>query len=112
MRSAWAAVRACALKRESGKAASSIVELDDPLEEATLREVKVNFWRRYKLRYPAEIMPSDTLVSRCYRELDKRLLSVYNVWTVKTLMCQVTMSRRRKKVGTDLYVFEDEPEGT
>ena len=76
-------MQAVALRRESGKAVVSTVELDDPLEEATLREVKVNFWRRYKLRYPAEMVPSDTLVSRCYRELDKRLLSVFNVWTVK-----------------------------
>ena len=55
-------------------------------------------------------MPSDTLVSRCYRELDKRLLYAFNVWTVKNLMCQVTATRKKKKVGTDLYVYEEEPE--
>ena len=110
LRRAWSAVRQCALKRESGRQASTAVELDDLLEEATLREVKVSFWRRYRLRYPAEVMPSDQLVSRCYRELDKRLLAVYNVWTVKTLMYQVTSNRKRKQVGTDLYVLEDDRE--
>jgi len=29
------------------------------------------------MRYPAEIMPSDALISRCYRELQRRLLMVY-----------------------------------
>ena len=110
MRRAWSAVRQCALRRESGRRASSAVEMDDLLEEETLRDVKVQFWKRYRLRYPAEMMPSDQLVSRCYRELDKRLLAVYNVWSVKNLMYQVTSSRKRKQVGTDLYVLEDEEE--
>ena len=88
-------------------AVQATVELDDLLEEVTLREVKVNFWKRYRLRYPAEVMPADTLVSRCYREIDKRLLTVYNVWSVKNLMHQVTTTKKRKKVAGGLYLFED-----
>ena len=33
----------------------SVAELDDFLEEGTLREVKVQFWKRYKVRYPVEV---------------------------------------------------------
>jgi hypothetical protein len=73
-----------------------------------MREVKLHFWRRYKLRYPAEITPADTLVSRCHREMEKRLLTVFDIWSVKNMMHQVTSTRKRKRVGTDLYMMEEE----
>ena len=59
---------------------SSTAELDDALEEATLREVKVKFWKRYKLRYPGEASPSDHPLSRCYGQMYKHLLTVYDIW--------------------------------
>ena len=37
---------------------SSQAEFDDMLDEPTLREAKVSFWKRHKLRYPAEIIPA------------------------------------------------------
>ena len=79
-------------------------------EEGTLRDVKVQFWRRYKAKYPVGVSPSDQLLSRCYRETDKRLLTIYNIWKVKTLLHQVTSTKKRKQVGTDLCTFEDEAE--
>ena len=82
--------------------------MDDMLEEGTLRDVKVQFWKRYKMKYPVEVTPSDQLLSRCYREMEKRLLTVYDVWKVKSLMHQVMTTRKRKQVGTDLYTFEDD----
>ena len=89
-----------------------MAELDDLLEEGTLREVKVQFWRRYKVKYPVEVSPSDQLLSRCYREMETRLLTVYDVWKVKNLLHQVMTTKKRKQVGTDLYTFEEEPEAT
>jgi len=109
VRRAWAAVRQVASKREAGGLTSSVAELDDLLEEVTLREVKVQFWKRYRQRYPVEIYPADSLVSRCFRELEKRLLTVFNVRSVKNLMHQVTTTRKRKMLATDLYMYEDEP---
>ena len=110
LRRAWAAVRQDGLRRESRNTTSSVAELDDLLEEGTLREVKLQFWKRYKMRYPVEVSPSDQLLSRCYREMDKRLLTVYDIWKVKTLRHQVMTTKKRKQVGTDLYTFEDEAE--
>jgi hypothetical protein len=110
VRRAWAAVRQNGLRKENRNTVSSVAELDDLLEEGTLRDVKVQFWKRYKAKYPVEVSPSDQLLSRCYREMDKRLLTVYNIWKVKTLLHQVTTTRKRKQVGTDLYTFEDETE--
>ena len=40
--------------------------------------------------------------------MDRRLLTVYNIWKVKTLRHQVTTTKKRKQVGTDLYTFDDE----
>jgi len=110
VRRAWAAVRQNGVRKENRNTVSSVAELDDLLEEGTLREVKVQFWKRYKMKFPVEVSPSDQLLSRCYREMDKRLLTVYDIWKVKTLLHQVMTTKKRKKVGTDLYTFEDEPE--
>jgi len=110
VRRAWAAVRHNGLRKESRNTVSSVAELDDLLEEGTLREVKVQFWKRYKVKYPVEVNPSDQLLSRCYREMEKRLLTVYDVWKVKTLRHQVMTTKKRRQVGTDLYMFEDEAE--
>ena len=81
VRRAWAAVRQNGLRKENRNTVSSVAELDDLLEEGTLREVKVQFWKRYKMKYPVEVSPSDQLLSRCYRKLEKRLLTVYNIWS-------------------------------
>ena len=110
VRRAWTAVRQNGLRKENRNTISSVAELDDLLEEGTLREVKVQFWKRYKVKYPVEVIPSDQLLSRCYREMEKRLLTVYDVWKVKNLMHQVMTTKKRKQVGTDLYTFEDEAE--
>ena len=112
MRRAWAAVRQNELRNENHSTTSSAAELDDLVEEGTLREIKLQFWKRYRMKHPVEITPSDHLLSRCYRELGKRLLSVYDIWRVKTLRHQVMSTRKRKKVGIDLYTFEDEAEET
>ena len=108
LRRTWVAVRQTALLKESRQTTSTVAELDDLLEETDLRTVKIQFWKRYKLRYPADIMPSDQIISRCYREMDKRLLTVYDVWKVRSLKHQVTSCRKRKQVGDGLYTFEDE----
>jgi hypothetical protein len=42
--------------------------------------------------------------------MEKRLLTVYDMWKVKNLMHQVMTTKKRKQVGTDLYTFEDEAE--
>ena len=95
-------------KAGSHNVASTAVELDGLLEDATLREVKLRFWKRYRLRYPAEVMPADSLLSRCFRELDRRLLTVFSVMTVKSLMHQVTNTKKRKLIADGLYMYEDE----
>ena len=110
VRRAWTSVRQNSLRKESRNTVSSVAEMDDLLEEGTLRDVKVVFWKRYKVKHPVDVGPSDQLLSRCYREMDKRLLTIYDMWKVKTLKNQVMSTKKRKQVGTDLYMIEDEAE--
>jgi hypothetical protein len=112
MRRAWAAVKQNELRNGDHCTISPAAGLDDLVEEVTLREIKGQFWKRYSMKHPVDITPSDHLLSRCYRELTSRLLSVYDIWKVKTLLHQVMSTKKRKQVGTDLYTFEDEPELT
>ncbi len=72
VRRAWASIRQNGLRRENRNSVSSVAELDDLLEEGTLREIKIHFWKRYKSKYPVEVSPSDQLLSRCHSEMDKR----------------------------------------
>ena len=108
LRRAWAAVRQMASRREARQTTSTAAELDDLLSEADLREVKIQFWMRYKLRYPADITPCDQIISRCHRELDRRMLTVYDMWKVRSLRHQVTTTRKRKQVGDGLFTFEED----
>ena len=108
LRRAWSAVRQTSLRKEARQSTTTVAELDDLLCEVDLRNVKIQFWKRYKLKYPAEIMPCDQIISTCFREADRRLLTVYDIWKVRSLKHQVTTSRKRKQVGDCLFTFEEE----
>ena len=68
VRRGWSAVRHYGVRKENRNTVSSSAEFDDLLEEGTLRDVKVQFWTRYRMKYPVEVSPSDQLLPRCYRE--------------------------------------------
>jgi len=108
VRQAWQSLHDAGSRVKHKRSEEAGAELDDWLEEVALRDIKINFWKRYKLKYPAEIMPGDGLISMCYRELDRRLLAVTDVWTVRSLMIQVTTTKKRKKVGEDLWMMEED----
>ena len=108
VRAAWHAIRQQALLRETDKSKVDTADLDDMLDDSQLNDAKQSFWKRYRTRYPPEIMPADSLVSRCSREMSKRMLMVYNVNGVKNLMHQITSSKKRKKLGTDLFTEQEE----
>lgn len=108
LRRAWSSVRQTALQRDSRQSTSAVAELDDLLSEADLRGVKIQFWKRYQMKYPAQIMPCDQIISRCFRKVDIRLLTVHDIWKARSLEHEVTTSRKRKQVGDGLYTFEEE----
>ena len=87
---------------------SEEADLDDMLDDKALVDAKNAFWKRHKLRFPPEIMPADSLVSRCSREMSKRMLMVFNVHSAKNLKYQVTTSKKRKRLAADLYTEQEE----
>ena len=58
MRRAWAAVRQSELRDENHSTISSAAELDDLVEEVTLREIKVQFWQPKRKRKMVATIPS------------------------------------------------------
>ena len=64
---------------EQDRSKVALADLDSLLEDSELRDVKVAFWKRYHMRYPSEMHPADSLLSRLSRELSKRMLCVYDV---------------------------------
>ena len=88
----------------------SISDLDTLLADTELRDVKTNFWVRYRMRFPPEIHPADATLSRVSRELSKRMLCVYNLWKVRTLQYQLHTTQKKHKLAEGLYTEEAEDE--
>ena len=38
-----------------------MTDLDSLLEDSELRDVRAQFWKRYSLRFPADVHPSDAV---------------------------------------------------
>ena len=112
LRRAWGAVRLFYSQAEQDRSKIPTADLDAMLGDSELRDAKLAFWRRYKTRFPPELHPSDATVSRVSRELDKRMLCVYNVWKVKTLQFQLHTSQKRRKLGEGLFTEEVEESET
>ncbi|CAE7261257.1 unnamed protein product, partial [Symbiodinium necroappetens] len=58
----------------------ALTDLDTMLEDVELRDVKQAFWKRCRMRFPAEVHPADSLLSRVSRELSKRMRCVFAAW--------------------------------
>ena len=91
-------------------AATAHADLDEILPSSEMAKLKTCFWRRYRMEYLAEDTPSDQLISRMSRELEKRCVAVYDVTKVKTLIHQVTHDKKRKKIADGLFVDGNEEE--
>ena len=96
VKQAWLALRRQLSISEKALAAEEDPDLDRLLPEATLKQQADHFFARYKLSYPPEEAPADTLVSRVTREMAKRQLTVKDMAKIRT---QAASSRaERKKV--------------
>ena len=95
---------------EQDRSKVALADLDSLLEESELRDAKKAFWRRYRLRFPAEVHPSDAVVSRVSRELSKRMLCLFNVWKVRSLQFQLGTSQKKRRLGDGLFTEEAETE--
>ena len=109
MRAAWNAYCVLAKKRDDGRATHETKDLDDPLEEETLRGVVENWWTRHKVKFPPNCTPGDQAIARCYRELTTRLLTVSDVWKIRDRLHQVTTSAKKVRIP-NMDLWKGEPE--
>ena len=112
LRRAWSAVSLYFKQCDTDRSKVSATDLDSLLGDSELRDVKVAFWTRYRVRLPPELYPSDATVSRVSREMSKRLLCIFDVWKVRSLQFQLTSSSTKRKLADTLFVGEDADEDT
>ena len=112
LRRAWSAVSLYFKQCDTDRSKVSATDLDSLLGDSELRDAKVAFWTRYRVRLPPELYPSDATVSRVSREMSKRLLCVFDVWKVRSLQFQLTSCSKKRKLADTLFVEEDADEDT
>ena len=112
LRRAWTAICTYYQQAEQDRSKVQASDLDTLLDETELRDSKTAFWRRYRQRFPPEIHPADSTISRVSREMSKRMLCIFNVWKVKTLQRQLLTSQKKRKLGENLFTEEAEEEPT
>ena len=106
VRQAWACVRKTIADAEKVKARGrDDVDLDAMLPQQDLDDLHDKFYARYRLQFPAHVMPSEAVVSRLSKEVDKRLLTLRDVWKVRT-QAQLLRAVRKTTVIGDGVAFQ------
>ena len=108
LRRAWSAVRLWYQQAEQDRSKVSTADLDTLLQDSELRDFKLMFWIRYRLKFPPEIHPADATLSRVSREMTKRMLCVFSVWKVRSLQYQLHTTNKKRKLADGLFTEEAE----
>ena len=103
VRRAWSACKAFVSSRETARSKTHTEELDEVLPGNDLNDLKNAFFRRYKVTFPSEVLPSDRLVSRLFREIHKRALTMKDILTVVNMFQQKTAGPKRQRLAENLY---------
>ena len=114
LRQAWSGMKTAEQDKELLKRKrADDVDMDELLRQEELDDLADIFHARYHLKYPNDVMPSDATVSRVSKELSKRLLTMRDVWKVKSQTHQQRASTKRTKLaeGLDLIEKAEEAEG-
>ena len=106
LRKAWTSTKAALAAKEI--MAKSPSEEYDVLPSAELESLQTIFHKRYKLAWPADIEPSDLLVSRITREIEKRGLSLISLDSVRTLAHYQQSSRKKISLGGEVNLMLEE----
>ena len=112
-RQAWHALRKSQTESEVIKRKGmDDTDLDAILPQPELDSLADRFWSRYHVTYPPEVNPSDLVLSRLSREISKRMLSVRDVWKIKTQSHQSRAEAKRTRISDQLEFvhIEYEPE--
>ena len=106
VRQAWAGARKARSDAELIKARGrDDTDLDALLTQQQLDDIQDVFYARYRMRYPASVMPSDAVVSRISKEVDKRAITMRDLWKVKTQSQLLRAVRRKTQLGDGVEVL-------
>ena len=78
------------------------------LQQQQLDTLSEMFHVRYHISLPPWLAPSDALVSRLSKELEKRLLSVRDVVKSKTLEHQLRRQKKKVMLSEHITLLQDE----
>ena len=107
IRQAWLALRKG--KEEEASLKRKVADendLDVLLPQPNLDSIADIFWDRYKIAYTPDVEPSDLLISRIVKEIEKRLLSLRDVWKVKTQAHFLKSQSKRTKVAECIEIVQ------
>eukprot|EP00435_Cladocopium_sp_Y103_P033844 s1798_g8.t1 len=107
LKRAWNAVVTAEKARETSQVEGVALEEDECLPASSLTNMKELFWKRYHWLPPPEQQPSDKLLSKVKRSLEKRNVEVLNMFQVKSLTTQRQGVVKRRKVAPKIWVGED-----
>ena len=89
------------------------IDLGQPLDSAVPSKLGDSYHERHKILLPAVVDRCDTVVSRLAREMEKRHLTLRDVWDPRTQEFQSKQSAKRTKVSilgdTSVKVLRNQP---
>ena len=107
LRKAWHAVVKAFVSQEQQRQRIIEDDIDTILDKPDLDALEEIFYSRYKLRFPAHMTPSDSLLSRIFREVERRALQIKDLWKIKTLTSQSEEGPKRRKLAPHLFTDID-----
>ena len=109
LRQAWHALKRSRDAAEDVKRVGlDTSDMDELLPSAILEDTEARHWNRYKMSWPHEMSPADTVVSRIVRELEKRTLGVREVFKVRTQAHQQKGMRKRTELANGIGMLSAE----
>ncbi|MGY8879022.1 MAG: hypothetical protein ACKVJ5_22375, partial [Pseudoalteromonas sp.] len=109
LRQAWYALkRSRDAADEVKRVGEDTTDMDELLPSAVLDDIDSRHWNRYKMTWPPDMSPADTVVSRIVRELEKRTLGLREVFKVRTQAQQQRGMRKRIKLANGIEMLSAE----
>eukprot|EP00972_Heterocapsa_arctica_P106353 15668543-Heterocapsa_arctica.AAC.1 len=110
LRLAWEATSEAASEGALRKQRGESNDLDTLLHERELLSLQQAFWGRHKLNFGAEVEPSDFLISRISKEIQRRQCQMHSVFRTRTLTHMLKAERKRQPLagGMELLLAERE----
>ncbi len=107
---AWRAIRKLGSGDKEGNNLATIwAEADYTAMRQIIAEAKRHFWERYKIIYPVKIAPADKLLFTCYKEMEERRLTCYDIRKVKSILEEAVNPTEQPESTSESSQEQQEP---